>query len=109
MGVIRGGGNEPKSIYEVCLYEPLEETQTMKERALGGKDNETQRTGPVGESFLRHRPWGYEEVSERSIHDDISGEGETIHRFFPTEAIRSTSNGRMPPSPNWTSSNRMTH
>ena len=75
--------NEPKSIYEGCaLYEPLEkETQTMKERALGGKDNETQ-TGPVGESFLPPPAVGYEEVSERSIHDDISGEGETIHRFF---------------------------
>jgi len=75
--------NEPRSMYEECaLYDPLQkETQTMLERALGGKDNETQ-AGPVGENFLPPPSVSYEEVTQRSIHDDISGEGETVHRFF---------------------------
>jgi hypothetical protein len=75
--------NEPRAMYEECaLFEPLaKEPQTDLERALGGEDNETQ-TGPVGGSFLPSPGISYEEVTERSIHDDLSGEGETVHRFY---------------------------
>lgn len=75
--------NEPRGSYEECtLYRPLaKEGQSLGNRLLGGKDTETQ-AGPVGESFLPPPSVGYEEVTTRSIHDDASGEGETVHRFF---------------------------
>lgn len=75
--------NEPKSMYEECtLFDPLPKaSQGQVERFLGGKDTETQ-AGPVGESFLPSPMVTYEEVTERSIHDDISGEGEVVCRYY---------------------------
>ena len=75
--------NEPKSMYEECtLFDPLPKaSQGRVERFLGGKDTETQ-AGPIGEHFLPSPSVTYEEVTERSIHDDLSGEGEVITRYF---------------------------
>ena len=75
--------NEPKSMYEECaLFEPLFKTQQLVPfKFLAGKDAETQ-SGPVGESFLPGPSVTYEQVTTRSIHDDVGGEGEIMTRFY---------------------------
>ena len=73
--------NEP--VYEECaLFEPLFKTQQLVPfKFLAGKDAETQ-SGPVGESFLPGPSVTYEQVTTRSIHDDVGGEGEIMTRFY---------------------------